>query len=135
MFVLCQYFFVGCMCVSWEDVVVVDFCLLIIDMQNWCIIDCYFEEVGMWFCVRMEFNFIVVFFFYVFFGEWVIILFVGVIEVFGYQNKVCVIELDCLEFGYFVGIVIVLCDFVILFVCVFFGVVKLIVDKQQLVIF
>ncbi len=90
---------------TWAEAAAADLCLLTTDMQNRRIIDRHFEEVGTQPSARMESNSIVVLFSHVLSGEWATILPAGMIEAFGYQNKVRAIELDRPESGHLVGVV------------------------------
>lgn len=120
--------------VTWEDAAAADLCLLTTDMQNRRIIDRHFEEVGTRPRARMESNSIVVLFSHVLSGEWATILPAGMIEAFGYQNKVRAIELDRPESGHLVGIVTAPRDPATPLVRALLGAAKTIADKQQLAI-
>lgn len=129
-----QHPFAGRTSVTWEDAAALDLCLLTTDMQNRRIIDRHFEEAGTRPRARMESNSIVVLFSHVLSGEWATILPAGMIEAFGYQNKVRAIELDRPESGHLVGIVTAPRDPATPLVRALLGAAKTIADKGQLAI-
>lgn len=91
--------------ISWAEAAATDMCLLTTDMQNRRIIDRHFEEAGLRPRPRLQSNSIVVLFSHVLAGEWATIMPAGMIEAFGYQNRVRAIELENPESGHLVGIV------------------------------
>lgn len=91
--------------ISWLEAAEVDLCLLTSDMQNRRIIDRHFETVGGTPRARLESNSIVVLFSHVLSGNWATIMPGGMLEAFGYQNRVRAIALDSPGAGHAVGIV------------------------------
>jgi DNA-binding transcriptional LysR family regulator len=91
--------------VSWAEAAETELCLLTTDMQNRRIIDRHFKEAGLHPQARLQSNSIVALFSHVLSGEWATIMPGGMLEAFGYQDKVKAIQLDRPELGHMVGIV------------------------------
>lgn len=117
--------------VSWSEAAGTDLCLLSSDMQNRRIIDRHFEEAGLPPKARLESNSIVVLFSHVLAGEWATIMPGGMVEAFGYQNRVRAIELDRPESGHSVGIVTAPRDPATPLVKALLAIARTIADKQE----
>ena len=91
--------------VSWAEAAEVDLCLLTGDMQNRRIIDRHFREASVSSRARLESNSIVALLSHVLSGSWASIMPSGMLEAFGYQDRVLAIELEKPESGHLVGLV------------------------------
>lgn len=91
--------------ISWAEAAEADLCLLTNDMQNRRIVDRHFKEAGLNPQARLQSNSIVALFSHVLSGAWATILPGGMLEAFGYQDRVKAIALDRPELGHLIGIV------------------------------
>lgn len=91
--------------VSWAEAAETELCLLTTDMQNRRIIDRHFKEVGLNPQARLQSNSIVALFSHVLSGAWATVMPGGMLEAFGYQDRVKAVELDRPELGHLIGIV------------------------------